>query len=86
VVIGAISMPESAPMKAASVKESLPASVVRDAHQARAGAVDGGGAQRLAVQRALEEQVQRHDQQRSHPSTHSVWPLTVSGPGRSWRR
>ena len=43
-------------MKAARAKLSLPAPRGRDAHQPRAEAVDRGRAQRLAAQRALEEE------------------------------
>jgi hypothetical protein len=48
VVVGPISRPDSAPMKAAIVNDSRPALLAGDAHQPRAQPVDGGGAQRLA--------------------------------------
>ena len=62
VVIGPISTPENAHSSAASVNVSAPARSGATPHQPRADAVQRRRAQRLAIQRATEEDVERRDQ------------------------
>ena len=69
-------------MNAARPKLSLPGARGRDAHEARTEAVDGGRAQGLAAQRALEEEEERQDQHdRGDEDDQTVWPESVSGAG-----
>jgi len=57
-------MPETAPDRRGKHEREPAGEVGRDAHETRPVAVDGSGAQRLAVDRAAEELRQQHDEGR----------------------